>query len=160
MTKEKELKQYLNELANNEYEKYQRFTVFAKGCTNAGNDDLAEHWLNEAANALAASKAFRKYDDAEILLEAYNDYIEDEFNERRNTKLDIQLGLMYTEHAETGENLYFYYDTDSEVFWGTCDEKIVYEKYANYIEAVEFIRSHDFNDYYDMVTESDYYNVV
>lgn len=96
----------------------------------------------------------KNMNDYERLLDAYNDYIEYEFQERRNTKLDIKLGLMYTTD-DLGNEVEFYYDTQSKVFYGFRNDELIYELKANFDEATTFIETHDFEDYYNLIAEDE-----
>lgn len=91
----------------------------------------------------------------ERLLEAYNDYIEIEFQDRRNTILETKLGLMYTTDEDNGDNLEMWYDTQDKTFYGTRDEEIVFEFKADYDLASEIINSSGFDEYYNVLKEGD-----
>lgn len=114
---------------------------------------------DEILEKLANLQSYCRSDDSnenyeEKLLNVYNDYIEGEFNERRNTKLDSILGLLYTTDDD-GNEIEFYYDTDSKVFYGIRNDEIVYERKADFEEAYRIIEANDFDCYYDAITSGD-----
>ena len=90
----------------------------------------------------------------ERLLEAYNDYIEVEFQDRRNTKLDVILGLMYTTD-DNGDDVEMWYDTENYAFYGSRDSEIVFELGADYGLASKIIESNGFDESNNELTEGD-----